>query len=116
MDEIKPQQGMIQSKLYRFGLIIDEDQENDIVLSHQEIIDDKLRIIVFLPGIDKKSLQIRNRADVLAVSAKYKENIGQIFHQSNPLEIRVNLIVKINPTSTRASYVDGILELYLDLK
>lgn len=116
MDNAISQESNDQSKLSGFGLIKqNNDEKNEINLSHQEIIDNKLRIIIFLPGIDKTSLQIRNRAEVLAVSAKYKEHIGQIFHQSTTLEIRINLIVKINPTSTQASYVDGILELYLDL-
>ena len=117
MDDQQSQEGTNQTNFHGFGLIeqIPNDLKNEIQLSHQEIIDNKLRIIIFLPGIDKSSLQIRNRDDVLAVSARYKDSIGEIFNQTSGLEIRVNLIVKINPTSTRASYIDGILELHLDL-
>ena len=117
MDNQQSNEGMKQPKFHGFGLVgqIDDDQKKEIKLSHQEIIDDKLRIIIFLPGIDKTSLQIRNRDNVLAVSAKFKDSIGVIFNQSTLLEIRVNLMEKINPTTTRASYIDGILELYLDL-
>lgn len=117
MDDLISQEGVKQPNIYAFGLIelIDDGQKNEIKLCHQEIIDDKLRIFIFLPGIDKASLQIRNRDDVLAVSAKYKKSIGEIFNQFTPLEIRINLIVNINPTTTQASYIDGILELYLDL-
>jgi hypothetical protein len=39
-----------------------------------------------------------------------------ILNQFTPLEIRINLIERIQPSSTQASYIDGILELYFDLQ
>jgi len=117
MDDQEHQKSNNQPDLHGFGLINQEDGDlsKELRLSHQEIIKDKLRIIIFLPGIEKKSLQIRNRADILAVSARYNTEISRIFNQPAPLEIRVNLIVKVDPTSTKASYTDGILKLTLDM-
>ncbi len=71
---------------------------------------DDLKVVIFLPGIDKTSLKIRAKPTQLVVEAKnaeeFKETLGE-----EEISIQLNLKDQVTPEMIKAKYELGILTL-----
>lgn len=77
---------------------------------YQRIVDDKIEVTIFLPGIDKNSLNVRNNPEILLVSARYRKDLREMFHCDCPIDIRIKLLKRVDPNTTSAEYKDGLLK------
>lgn len=84
--------------------------------TRQKIIGSELHLFVILPGIIRKSLRVRSKSDMVVISANYDERLHDLFKHKQNIDIRIELIKSIEPKTTVAHYIDGVLQIIFDLK
>ncbi|MCF6242382.1 MAG: Hsp20/alpha crystallin family protein [Bacteroidales bacterium] len=102
--------------IYNYSNIpIRESKCNDCDPVYQMVKDSKLNIYVSLPGIDKKTLQVRTKTDVVAITAEYNDKLGKIFSELPRIDIRIRLIRSVDMEKSKVEFVTGILHIVFDL-
>ncbi|MHA2100135.1 MAG: Hsp20/alpha crystallin family protein [Candidatus Kariarchaeaceae archaeon] len=75
----------------------------------------KLRVVVPLPGIDKESLQVKAKENLVSISVSVAEQFRK--YAARPEDSwDIVLDFEVLPETAKAKYVDGILTVDLDLK
>ncbi|OLS29293.1 MAG: hypothetical protein HeimC2_01410 [Candidatus Heimdallarchaeota archaeon LC_2] len=85
----------------------------DFGFQHEE--DNKLRVVVPLPGIDRDTLKVKAKENMVSISATVSENF--IKYAARPEDSwDIILDFEVLPETAKAKYLDGILTVDLDLK
>jgi HSP20 family protein len=66
-----------------------------------------LKVVAELPGVDKESIKVNASEDVVTIRAEQEDR---------KYYADVKLPIKVDPTSAKASYRNGVLEVTLKLK
>ncbi|MCE7735527.1 MAG: hypothetical protein GPJ54_11660 [Candidatus Heimdallarchaeota archaeon] len=82
---------------------------------YQYVENDKfLRLVVPLPGLDKDSLKVRAKPDIVTISATVKEDLKQ--YSVRPEDSwDILLDYDIIPATSKANYTDGVLIVDFEL-
>ena len=77
--------------------------------------DNKLRVVVPLPGIDRDTLKVKAKENMLSVSVGIAEKFRKYATRpEDNWDIRLDF--EVLPDTAKAQYIDGILTVDLDLK
>lgn len=75
----------------------------------------QLRVVVPLPGIDRDTLKVKAKENMVSISVSIAENFKK--YAARPEDSwDISLDFEVLPESAKAKYVDGILTVDLDLK
>ncbi len=77
--------------------------------------DGKLRVVIPLPGIDRDSLKVRAKENILSISANIREDL--VKYSVRP-DDSWDLILEqeVLPETAKAKYLEGVLLVDLDIK
>ncbi|MHA2091500.1 MAG: Hsp20/alpha crystallin family protein [Candidatus Kariarchaeaceae archaeon] len=90
-----------QLRQFNFGFQYEEDQ--------------KLRVVVPLPGIAKDGLQVKAKENLLSISAKVRSDLERYsVRPQDSWDIILDAVVM--PDTAKAKYHDGVLLVDIDLK
>ena len=80
----------------------------------QYIEENQLRVVVPLPGLDKSTLKVRARSDIVSISAKVKD---ELVNYSVRPEDNWDIVLDypVIAESAKANYADGILFVNFEL-
>ena len=88
-------------------------RQSNFGFQHEE--ENKLRVVIPLPGIDRETLQVKAKENMVSISVSVSEQF--VKYAARPEDSwDIILDFEVLPESAKAKYVDGILTIDLDLK
>lgn len=74
----------------------------------QKVKDDKLSVVIKVPGLDKDSIKLRAKADKLTFSGKLRGDLVDLLGEKEFKHV-IKLVETVDSTQANADYRDGIM-------